>query len=171
MSSIDPTAYDSLGRIMSSGGEMTLALAMSRGYPTSQIDLIMGRKFADDYTNSGGLLAAFAIGMIAAGERANEIQRGGGTIDIAEIPVNGFLPDEEMGGTRFKWTADVTFEGASSAVTVYGYSASADIQDLLNDALEGGIGIVDNYRSKFGLSEDDTVTPLSVQFTAIERQY
>lgn len=171
MSSIDPTAYDALGRILSSGGEMSLALAMARGYSDSAIGSLMMRKFGADYAAASGPLAGFATGMIAAGELATRRQQTGGTMEPDEVPINAFLPDDEMGGTRFKWAADVTFEGASSAVTVYGYSASGDIAEMVQDALTGGIGIVDNYRNKFGLAEDDNITPLTIQFLAMEGNY
>jgi len=171
MSSIDPTAYDALGRILSSGGEMSLALAMARGYSDSAIGAMMLRKFGGDYTAASGSLGGFALDMIAAGELANQRQSSGGQIDASEVPINGFLPDEEMGGTRFKWAADVTFEGASSAVTVYGYSVSGDIAEMVEEALAGGIGIVDNYRTRFGLAEDENINWLTIQFLAMEGNY
>lgn len=171
MSSIDPTAYDALGRILSSGGEMSLALAMARGYSDERISGIMFRKFGDDYTAAGGALTGFAAGMIAAGELANERAEMGGSLSLDEIPLNGHLQDEEMGGARFKWSADVYFEGASSAVTVYGYSSSEDPLDMYEDAVGQGDKIVDKYRSKFGLGEGETLTPLAVRVMTMERAY
>jgi hypothetical protein len=171
MSSIDPTAYDALGRIMASGGEMALALAMARGYSDARISQIMLRKFGDDWNTAGGALGGFASGMIVAGALANERLESGGSLDISEVPLNGFADTGEYGPARFRWAADVFFEGASSAVTVYGYGSSADPKDLTEDAVNQGDSIVDKYRSKFGLGEGETLTPLAVQFTAIERQY
>lgn len=171
MSSIDPHAYDALGRILSSGGEQSLALALGRGYPGSRTEAMMLRRFGGDYSAASSSLTAFATGMLRAGALANQRQETGGELDPSEIPMNGFLDDDEMGGTRFKWSADVTFEGASSAVTVYLYTATSDIEQMINEALAAGYEIVDNYRGKFGLGDDATLTPTSVQFLTGQRAY
>jgi hypothetical protein len=169
--SSDSHAFDGLGRIFATGGEQSFALAVARGYSPSRIDSIMERRYGDDYRSAGGTLAAFAAGMLLAGNRANQAMETGEELDGSIIPRNEFLPDDEMGGSRYKWAADVTFEGANAAVTVYFYTAGLDINSALDDAISGGSDIVDNYRQKFGISEIADLTPLSVEFISIQSGY
>lgn len=166
--SSDPHAYDALGRIFSEGGEQSYALAISRGYSPNRIDAIMSRRFGEDYGRAAGVLSGFAAAMLAAGALANRSQSDGTEIDPSQVPINEFLPDDELAGNRYKWTADVTFEGTNSPVTVYFYTIDLDVQNAVNEAISGGGDIVDNYRSKFGLSEIADLTPLTVEFISIQ---
>lgn len=167
----EPRAFDSFGRIMASGGEQSAALAISRGYSPTRIDGIMSRRFGDDYSSGGGTVLAFAAGMLAAGRLANAAAETGETIAAADVPINGFLPDDELAGSRYKWAADVFFEGANAAVTTYFYTTDLDVQNAINEAIDSGSGIVDNYRQKFGIGIDDDLTPLSVEFISIQGGY
>jgi len=164
----DPHAYDALGRILANGGEQSYALAVARGYSPNRIDNLMSRRFGADYQTAGSGVAGFALAMLAVGGAANRSQNDGSVIDPSQVPINGFLNDEEMAGSRYKWAADVNFEGTNSAVTVYFYTTDLDIQNAINEAISGGSDIVDNYRQKFGLSEIADLTPLDVQFISIQ---
>lgn len=168
MSYVDATAYDAFGRILAAGGEQTYALGLARGYPGDRLSLIMTRKFGDDYSQSSGLLGGFAAGMLLAASRVNAGAEGGGTLSLSDVPNNPFNDETESGGNLFRWSADVEFEGGSTPVTVYGFSSTSDIERLLNEAIEGGMGIADQYRGKFGLSPDDSITPTKVTFLTME---
>jgi hypothetical protein len=168
MSSIDQNALASFGRMVSSGGDQTFALGMARGYSRDRIDTIMNRRFGNDYASGGGLLRGFAGGMRIAASDANALAETGGSLDLSRIPNDPYMDPDETGGNLFKWSADVTFEGASSAVTVYGESASGNIEDLLAAAITGGMGIADQYRGKFGLGPDDTINPLTVTILTLK---
>jgi hypothetical protein len=168
MSTLDATAYDSFGRILAAGGEQTYALGLARGYPGDRLSAIMLRRFGNDYTSSSGLLGWFVEGMLLGANRVNAGRADGGSISLQDVPNNPFIDETETGGNLFRWSADVEFEGGRTPVTVYGYSSSTDIERLVNEAVEGGMGIADQYRGKFGLSPDDSITPTKVTFLTME---
>jgi hypothetical protein len=168
MSSTDWTAYDSFGRILANGGEQGYAIGVARGYDQGRLDTIMTRRFGDDYGNAGDLLGVYAAGMLLAANRVNNPQELPESLALQDMPNNPFLDSQESGGNIFRWSADVEFEGGSTPVTVYGYSGSADIQQMIDEAIAGGIGIADQYRGKFGLSPDDSINPTSVTFLTLE---
>jgi hypothetical protein len=128
----------------------------------------MLRRYGDDFSDSGGLLDGFIAGMLLSANRINEEQGSGGSLPLSEIPNNPFIDEEQTGGNLFRWTADVEFEGGSTPVTVYGYSSSTDMETLIDDAIQGGIGIADQYRGKFGLDPNAPITPTKVVFLTME---
>lgn len=168
MSNIDATAYDAFGRILAEGGEQAYAVGLARGYPGDRLSTIMTRRFGDDYSSSSDLLGGFAAGMLLAANRVNNSSENGGSISLSDVPNNPFLDEATSGGNIFRWSADVEFEGGSTPVTVYGYSGTNDIESLINEAIQGGMGIADQYRSKFGLSPDASINPTKVTFLTLE---
>jgi hypothetical protein len=128
----------------------------------------MSRRFGTDYDSAGSTVAGFAAAMLAIGGSANRSRETGESLDPSQVPVNPFLDEQEMAGSRYKWAADVTFEGTNAAVTVYFYTLDLDVQKAIDEAIAGGSDIVDNYRTKFGLSEIADLNPLSVEFISIQ---
>jgi hypothetical protein len=160
---MDATAYDAFGRILSYGGEQTYAAAIARGYSESRASVIMIRKFGDDFVSAKPLLAEYVDRMITAADGVTAARDSGGTFSLSDVPNNPFLSEDDSGGQLFRWAADVDVFGGSSPVTVYGWSSSNDIDRLISEAIDRAIGIVDQYRQKFGLDENQAVVELTTK--------
>jgi hypothetical protein len=162
MTNLDPTAYDSFGRILASGGEQAYAMGLAKGYPTDRLNAIMLRRFGDDFTNSGDLLGAYAAQMLDAADKINTAYESGAGISAGEIPNNPFMSEDESGGALYKWSADVTFEGAKYPINVRGESYGYDPEQLFADAETLARGIGEQYPGKFGLTEGQELIPLEI---------
>lgn len=111
MSSEQP--YNELGQILSSGGEIALGLAISRGWSSSQIALLFSRRFDPMRDEDRQRLIDIANRAVAAAAQISDMPPDE-DIDPNVIPTNPYLFGDDPSGRRAKVAGRFTVdEGAN----------------------------------------------------------
>lgn len=163
--------YNQLGQILSTGGEQSVALAMDRGWSGQRIVAMLGRRYGNVSASIYNSVRSVADDILRAGESAFESQSGS-PIPGSQIPVVSELFGDENEGQRTRYTAEVEFEGGTEKVLVYGsFPDIPSPEELEEDAINRANEIADQYRKKFGLSDDAEIVPVSVRVVLLERKF
>lgn len=160
--------YDSFGRILSEGGEQSLALAIYHGASDDDMAALRARRFASLSDDEFAALSAFAYAGLAAGRRAG-VTPPDQQIPASELPVNSVMGGDDAEGQRTRYIGEVEFEESGKRVRVYGWFPGIPTNQELLDAIEeAGRDLGERYPGKFGLSEGEPVgvSNVNVVFTA-----
>lgn len=148
--------FNSLGQILATNGEQSLALAKFYGYSESSISSLYARRFEPLAPEDRESLELLADAIVASGMRQTEQLRAGSLTDVSG-PVNPHLFGEETDGRRARYIVEIETEDGEPVIRIYmDYPDLPDPRDLVDDALERGRDIIGRYPERFGLSQEQT---------------
>lgn len=163
--------YDSFGRILTQGGEQSLAMGYYQGMSDSDLSAMRERRFASLSDDEFAVLSAYAYAGLSAG-RASQMTPPDDQIPSDKIPVNSALGGDDAEGERTRWIGEVEFEGGTKKVLVYGWFPGIPTNQELIDAIEeGGRDIGERYPGNFGLSDDEPLEVASITVVYVSRRF
>lgn len=169
MSSDQP--YNSLGQILSQGGEIAVGLSLLRGGDRGSVLLLIGRRFGPMQDADREALVDFSQRMIDAGATISESEYAG-PIPPEAVPLNQYLFGGTTEGRRSIFTVEVEFPGAEGRVEMRLTFPDLPTQEELREAALGrGGDIVTQYPEKFGLPPGSTVDSGKVYILLPERAF
>lgn len=98
--------FDSLGRILSEGGEIALGLAIIRGWSDSQIIELFARRFSGLSSAETERLSSMANAAIRGARIANDLDPSD-PFPLSSLPVNPELFGDEFSGKRSFFIGEV----------------------------------------------------------------
>lgn len=163
--------YNSLGQILSSGGEVALAKAIASGWSSERIGNLMLNRLRVQPGDEENVLRQFGEAMVSAGDTINGLNESDGIPNDA-IPTNpyGFGPDGE--GGRYRYSAEFSIDGGANwfqVQVVIGDSQSvAEVLDAIRRQAAENIG---HSPGAFGTEDDIKFSDISAIVTGIEKAY
>ncbi|KKN24605.1 hypothetical protein LCGC14_0893280 [marine sediment metagenome] len=115
--SSDTQPFNSLGQILSQGGEQALAKAIFAGFTSERIILLFARLFEPMLPADRVALRALSNNMVNAGAAIGQLEPPD-EVGPAMIPVNQYLYGDEPGGRRVRVAFDVQLEGFERLVSI-----------------------------------------------------
>lgn len=169
MSSEQP--FDSLGRILASGVEIAVALAMNKGYTPGQIGLLILRRVGDLEPSLQNQLEDVSRNILNAGQSLNDLEPGS-DIPLGSVPIISELFGDDPQGNRFLFSGEISLAGEDKWYRVDILSGTPlDIDSLRNAILEEQQRITNQYPGSFGGKFDDPDSQIDVRITISARRF
>jgi hypothetical protein len=106
--------------------------------------------------------------MLYAAGKANDTIENGGSMNMTDIPNNPMFDEEKSGGNLFRWSADVSVEGGTNPITVYGFSNSLDQVGMFDEAAEKGRKALGESPRAVGLDPNSKVIVTKIEILTFE---
>lgn len=163
--------YNELGQILSSGGEISLGLAILQDLGEAGFLLFFNRRFAPIRDEDRDTLISLAESMVAGGEAIDSLVIGD-SISLDDIPINQWLFGGALEGRRILITGEVELPGADSRVQLrLPFSDTPTVEELREAFLGRGLDIASRYPEKFGLPPGESPAGGNVYILLPERVF
>lgn len=163
--------YNSLGQILSQGGEIALGLALAYGWSDQKIAALFARRFEPMSADDRDRLLGIATAAVNAADLVNAMDEGG-AIGPGDLPVNPQLFGDESGGKRALLVTEFSPDQGANwyevRLTFADLPSLQDIQDALQ--IEADRRIKDSP-SAFSMKRGDEPEDLMFRVTLGEARF
>ncbi len=167
----NPVPFNSLGQILSQGGEQALAKAIFLGFSEERIVALFLRRFEPMTPDDREALRAFSDEIVVAGVVVAGVVPPG-QITAGMIPVNEFLYGDSAEGRRVRVAFDVEVEGLTRLISVVEDFPDIPTIDELREAARSKIfSIAEKYPELFGLQPGETPNIINLIIPFTERKF
>ncbi len=163
--------FNELGRILSTGGEIALGLAILQDLGSEGFLLFFNRRFAPISDTDRTALISLSESMIAGGEEIQKLQLGQ-DIDPKDIPINEWLFGQRLEGRRVLITGEVEFPGATHRIQVrMAFPDIPTMAEVREAFLAQGLTVTSSNPEGFGLPEGEAPAGGNVYILLPERAF
>lgn len=163
--------YNSLGQILSEGGEIALGIALFHGWDSGKIAILLTKRLkVAPGTDTDALFAlateALNSGTLAGSEDPNAPP------DPFDIPVNGGLFGDAPEGRRLHWEAEYRFGTEGEWWRISGDESDlVPIGEIFDQIAGMATANETTYRTKEGIAGDVGSIPPEIRIVLRERKF
>lgn len=163
--------YDSLGRVLSRGAEIALALAKHRGYSAGEISQFVMRRIGNLSPNDLDTLNQISDRALQSGNAISSLPDGS-DIPLSMIPVVQELFGDQPNGRRVFYSTEISVAGEDTWYRVDVSSPTAmTVDELRQAAMEEAMRINRDYPKAFGGRFQNEELDVDVRITASVRRF
>lgn len=169
MSSDQP--YNSLGQILSEGGEIALGLAIHRGWSDSQISALFARRFEPMQPADRARLIEIAKAGLAGAESLSNLDPSD-TIPLGSVPIVPELFGDDFSGKRYSYVGEWFNPNTGKWIEVRGdFPSVPSPEDIATDIGDKANTRIKKSPEKFGLPGGTQFDDLEIRITTHYRKF